>query len=102
MSVFIQKPPRAVSFTLKRTSKAWFYCTNLSVIVAFIARFQILRKILLMQRYVFILKGAWALEGDVLKGTFTRKDNGKALTTTRVIQGDEMIQVRPTPISVQA
>lgn len=55
-----------------------------------------------MQRYVFILKGAWALEGDVLKGTFTRKDNGKALTTTRVIQGDEMIQVRPSPISVQA
>uniref|UniRef100_A0A3P9LE94 Cellular retinoic acid-binding protein 1 n=1 Tax=Oryzias latipes TaxID=8090 RepID=A0A3P9LE94_ORYLA len=38
------------------------------------------------------LSGAWALEGDVLKGTFTRKDNGKALTTTRVIQGDEMIQ----------
>uniref|UniRef100_A0A3P9IGM7 Cellular retinoic acid-binding protein 1 n=1 Tax=Oryzias latipes TaxID=8090 RepID=A0A3P9IGM7_ORYLA len=38
------------------------------------------------------LSGAWALEGDVLKGTFTRKDNGKALTTTRVVQGDEMIQ----------
>ncbi|KAF6733440.1 Fatty acid-binding protein, intestinal [Oryzias melastigma] len=38
------------------------------------------------------LSGAWTQEGDVLKGNFTRKDNGKVLTTTRIIQGDEMIQ----------
>merc|ERR1711915_672623 len=38
------------------------------------------------------LSGSWALEGETLKGTFARKDNGKALTTTRVIEGDEMVQ----------
>ncbi|XP_005726845.1 fatty acid-binding protein, intestinal [Pundamilia nyererei] len=38
------------------------------------------------------LSGAWTLEGDVLKGIFKRKDNGKDLTTTRIVQGDELIQ----------
>lgn len=33
------------------------------------------------------------MEGDMMKGVFTRKDNQKQLTTTRVIQGDELIQV---------
>ncbi|KAM4750446.1 fatty acid-binding protein, intestinal [Anableps anableps] len=38
------------------------------------------------------LSGAWTMEGDTLKGVFNRKDNGKQLTTTRIIQGDELIQ----------
>uniref|UniRef100_A0A8C5LS47 Fatty acid binding protein 2 n=1 Tax=Leptobrachium leishanense TaxID=445787 RepID=A0A8C5LS47_9ANUR len=38
------------------------------------------------------LSGAWALEGDKLVGTFTRKDNGKTLKTNRVIIGDELVQ----------
>uniref|UniRef100_A0A3B4AFG6 Lipocalin/cytosolic fatty-acid binding domain-containing protein n=2 Tax=Periophthalmus magnuspinnatus TaxID=409849 RepID=A0A3B4AFG6_9GOBI len=38
------------------------------------------------------LSGSWAMEGDIMKGIFFRKDNGKQLTTTRVIAGDEMIQ----------
>uniref|UniRef100_A0A667ZXJ5 Cellular retinoic acid-binding protein 1 n=1 Tax=Myripristis murdjan TaxID=586833 RepID=A0A667ZXJ5_9TELE len=38
------------------------------------------------------VSGSWKMEGDMLKGLFTRKDNGKQLTTTRVIQGDELIQ----------
>ncbi|XP_054633926.1 fatty acid-binding protein, intestinal isoform X2 [Dunckerocampus dactyliophorus] len=38
------------------------------------------------------LSGAWAMEGDMLKGIFNRKDNGKQLTTTRIVQGDELIQ----------
>lgn len=29
----------------------------------------------------------------MLKGVFNRKDNGKQLTTTRVVEGDELIQV---------
>lgn len=33
------------------------------------------------------------MEGDMLKGIFMRKDNGKQLTTTRIVQGDELIQV---------
>jgi len=33
------------------------------------------------------------MEGDTLKGTFTRKDNGKMLITTRKIIGDELVQV---------
>lgn len=28
-----------------------------------------------------------------MKGVFLRKDNGKQLTTTRIIEGDELIQV---------
>ncbi|KAL3066762.1 hypothetical protein OYC64_016665 [Pagothenia borchgrevinki] len=38
------------------------------------------------------LSGSWTMEGDMLKGVFNRKDNGKPLTTTRIIQGDELIQ----------
>lgn len=30
----------------------------------------------------------------MLKGIFKRKDNGKDLTTTRIVQGDELIQAR--------
>ena len=41
----------------------------------------------------FPLQGSWTIEGDTLKGIFLRKDNGKQLTTTRIIQGDELIQV---------
>ncbi|KAG5286329.1 hypothetical protein AALO_G00013640 [Alosa alosa] len=38
------------------------------------------------------LSGAWTMEGDMMKGLFTRKDNGKVLTTTRVIEGGELVQ----------
>ncbi|XP_067297745.1 fatty acid-binding protein, intestinal [Pseudorasbora parva] len=38
------------------------------------------------------LTGSWVMEGDMLKGTFTRKDNGKMLITTRKIVGDELVQ----------
>ncbi|KAJ4944523.1 hypothetical protein JOQ06_013066 [Pogonophryne albipinna] len=38
------------------------------------------------------LSGSWTMEGDMLKGAFNRKDNGKLLTTTRIVQGDELIQ----------
>ncbi|KAG1956856.1 fatty acid-binding protein, intestinal [Pimephales promelas] len=38
------------------------------------------------------LTGSWVMEGDTLKGTFTRKDNGKMLITTRKIIGDELVQ----------
>ncbi|XP_049577132.1 guanylate cyclase soluble subunit beta-1 [Syngnathus scovelli] len=38
------------------------------------------------------VSGSWVLEGETLKGTFTRKDNGKPLITTRIVQGDELIQ----------
>ncbi|XP_010900268.1 fatty acid-binding protein, intestinal [Esox lucius] len=39
-----------------------------------------------------MLSGTWTMESDILKGTFTRKDNGKVLNTTRTIVGDELIQ----------
>ncbi|KAI4892180.1 hypothetical protein NFI96_031223 [Prochilodus magdalenae] len=38
------------------------------------------------------LSGSWITEGDMLKGTFTRKDNGKILTTTRKIIDGELVQ----------
>ncbi|NWV81058.1 FABPI protein, partial [Dasyornis broadbenti] len=38
------------------------------------------------------LSGAWALEGNKLVGTFTRKDNGKVLKAYREIVGDELVQ----------
>ncbi|XP_031727281.1 fatty acid-binding protein, intestinal [Anarrhichthys ocellatus] len=38
------------------------------------------------------LSGSWAMDGDMMKGIFNRKDNGKQLTTTRIVQGDEFIQ----------
>lgn len=37
----------------------------------------------------------------MLKGVFVRKDNGKQLTTIRVVEGDELIQVNPTVRRVQ-
>uniref|UniRef100_A0A3B4WRX2 Fatty acid binding protein 2, intestinal n=1 Tax=Seriola lalandi dorsalis TaxID=1841481 RepID=A0A3B4WRX2_SERLL len=40
----------------------------------------------------FTLQGSWTMDGDMMKGVFNRKDNGKQLTTTRIIQGDELIQ----------
>lgn len=33
------------------------------------------------------------MEGDTLKGKFTRKDNNKVLTTTRALVGGELVQV---------
>ncbi|KAJ8411116.1 hypothetical protein AAFF_G00181510 [Aldrovandia affinis] len=38
------------------------------------------------------LTGSWVMEGDTLKGTFNRKDNGKELVTTRVITANELVQ----------
>ncbi|KAG7267538.1 hypothetical protein CRUP_005922 [Coryphaenoides rupestris] len=38
------------------------------------------------------LVGSWTIEGETLKGSFTRKDNGKVLTTTRVVQENELVQ----------
>ncbi|KAF4071417.1 hypothetical protein AMELA_G00272850 [Ameiurus melas] len=38
------------------------------------------------------LTGTWVIEGETLKGTFTRKDNGKLLTTTRSLVGGELVQ----------
>nr|XP_013040780.2 fatty acid-binding protein, intestinal isoform X1 [Anser cygnoides] len=38
------------------------------------------------------LTGSWNMEGNKLVGTFTRKDNGKALTAYREIVGDELVQ----------
>lgn len=42
------------------------------------------------------LQGSWTMEGEMLKGVFIRKDNGKQLTTTRIVAGDELIQVNTT------
>lgn len=36
--------------------------------------------------------GTWELEGEMLKGNFTRKDNSKTLITTRTIVGGELVQ----------
>ncbi|KAK1792727.1 hypothetical protein P4O66_012656 [Electrophorus voltai] len=36
--------------------------------------------------------GCWNLEDGVLKGSFTREDNGKILRTTRKVSGDELVQ----------
>ncbi|XP_068444251.1 fatty acid-binding protein, intestinal-like [Clinocottus analis] len=38
------------------------------------------------------VSGTWEMEGDVLKGKFTRKDNSKVLTTTRALVGGELVQ----------
>ncbi|XP_076866718.1 fatty acid-binding protein, intestinal-like [Brachyhypopomus gauderio] len=39
------------------------------------------------------LSGTWEMDGDsVMIGKFTRKDNGKALNTTRTLEGGEMVQ----------
>lgn len=44
------------------------------------------------QVYIFT-QGTWEMEGDMLKGKFTRKDNNKVLTTTRELVGGELVQV---------
>lgn len=36
--------------------------------------------------------GSWEMEGEMLKGKFTRKDNNKVLTTTRTVVGGELVQ----------
>ncbi|KAG9346888.1 hypothetical protein JZ751_005815 [Albula glossodonta] len=38
------------------------------------------------------VSGSWVIEGNMLKGKFTRKDTKKDLITTRTISGDELIQ----------
>ncbi|KAM4808958.1 fatty acid-binding protein, intestinal [Rhinophrynus dorsalis] len=38
------------------------------------------------------VNGSWFLQENQLLGTFTRKDNGKVLQTTREIIGDELVQ----------
>ncbi|KAL4641520.1 intestinal fatty acid-binding protein [Arapaima gigas] len=38
------------------------------------------------------VNGTWVMEGDVLKGQFTRKDNGKVLVTTREVVEGKLIQ----------
>ncbi|XP_039868267.1 fatty acid-binding protein, intestinal-like [Simochromis diagramma] len=38
------------------------------------------------------VSGAWEMEGDMMKGKFTRKDNNKVLTTTRTLVGGELVQ----------
>ncbi|KAG7265542.1 hypothetical protein CRUP_029154 [Coryphaenoides rupestris] len=38
------------------------------------------------------VSGTWELEGETLKGKFTRKDNGKILTTTRAVMCGELVQ----------
>ncbi|XP_023287014.1 fatty acid-binding protein, intestinal-like [Seriola lalandi dorsalis] len=38
------------------------------------------------------VSGTWEMEGDMLKGKFTRKDNNKVLTTTRALVGGELVQ----------
>ncbi|NWX17837.1 FABPI protein, partial [Aegotheles bennettii] len=39
------------------------------------------------------LTGSWNMEGNKLVGKFTRKDNGKALTASREIVADELVQI---------
>lgn len=46
-----------------------------------------------LKRGAFLKQGSWELEGDMLKGKFTRKDNNKVLTTTRAVVGGELVQV---------
>ncbi|XP_029310203.1 fatty acid-binding protein, intestinal-like [Cottoperca gobio] len=36
--------------------------------------------------------GTWEMEGDTLKGRFTRKDNSKVLSTSRAVVGGELVQ----------
>nr|AFM85917.1 fatty acid-binding protein, intestinal-like protein [Callorhinchus milii] len=38
------------------------------------------------------LNGSWETDGDKLVGKFSRKDNGKVLTTVRDIVGGEMVR----------
>ncbi|KAJ8008003.1 hypothetical protein DPEC_G00100220 [Dallia pectoralis] len=38
------------------------------------------------------VSGTWELDGDVLTGKFTRKDNNKVLSTTRAVVDGELVQ----------
>ncbi|XP_041840981.1 fatty acid-binding protein, intestinal-like [Melanotaenia boesemani] len=38
------------------------------------------------------VSGTWEMEGEAMKGKFTRKDNNKVLTTTRALVGGELVQ----------
>ncbi|XP_062371788.1 fatty acid-binding protein, intestinal-like [Sardina pilchardus] len=38
------------------------------------------------------VSGSWNMEGEMLKGAFTRKDNNKVLTTTRTLVNGELHQ----------
>ncbi|CAL1591280.1 unnamed protein product [Knipowitschia caucasica] len=38
------------------------------------------------------VSGTWEMEGEKLNGKFSRKDNGKVLTTTRMIVGGDLVQ----------
>ncbi|TNM93944.1 fatty acid-binding protein, intestinal-like [Takifugu rubripes] len=38
------------------------------------------------------VSGTWEMDGDTLKGKFTRKDNDKVLTTTRSLVDGELVQ----------
>ncbi|KAF5889521.1 fatty acid-binding protein, intestinal-like, partial [Clarias magur] len=38
------------------------------------------------------LSGCWVMEGDKLKGTFVRRDNGKTLNTVRQIVDGDLVQ----------
>lgn len=40
------------------------------------------------------------MEGDTMKGKFTRKDNSKVLTTTRSLEGGELVQVSAAGIII--
>uniref|UniRef100_A0A673CVU4 Lipocalin/cytosolic fatty-acid binding domain-containing protein n=1 Tax=Sphaeramia orbicularis TaxID=375764 RepID=A0A673CVU4_9TELE len=40
------------------------------------------------------VSGTWEMDGDTLRGKFTRKDNNKVLTTTRTLEGGELVQVK--------
>lgn len=48
-----------------------------------------------------LTQGTWEMEGDMLKGKFTRKDNSKVLTTTRSLVGGELVQVSGCGLKVQ-
>ncbi|XP_051472463.1 fatty acid-binding protein, intestinal isoform X2 [Apus apus] len=39
------------------------------------------------------LTGSWNMEGNKIVGKFTRKDNGKVLTASREVIGDELVQI---------
>ncbi|XP_048826691.1 fatty acid-binding protein, intestinal-like [Brienomyrus brachyistius] len=39
-----------------------------------------------------VTKGTWVLEGNVLTGTFTRKDNGKPYLAKKEVTGDKIVQ----------
>ncbi|XP_030048568.1 fatty acid-binding protein, intestinal-like [Microcaecilia unicolor] len=56
------------------------------------ADFYLKKKIQFLLDIDIQLVGVWDLNGDILEGDFTRKDNNKHLKTTREIVGGELIQ----------